>query len=286
MLSCRWGYLNAFGVFQNYYKTTLIPDSSNSTISWIGSIQGMLPFPSSLMLACLLLLGSAIVGRLFDAGHLRNVLMVGGLLLVFTTCMTSLSTEWYQLFLAQGIGAGLAVGIIFIPGVACVSTWFKQWRAAALGIVASGSSVGAVILPIAAEKLIPKIGFPWALRVIALIQLVTISISIIVMRSRLPPRKAGPWVDPIAFKQISYSTFTIGTYLAFWGLYTPFFYAQSYAEKVNAPSNISPYVLSMMNVHPALKVRSDDNRELPSSDAYCPTFLPTLPDPSIFSFPL
>ena len=37
----RWGYLNAFGVFQNYYKTVLIPESSNSQISWIGSVQGM-----------------------------------------------------------------------------------------------------------------------------------------------------------------------------------------------------------------------------------------------------
>ena len=40
-LMCRWGYLNAFGVFQNYYKTVLIPESSNSQISWIGSVQGM-----------------------------------------------------------------------------------------------------------------------------------------------------------------------------------------------------------------------------------------------------
>ena len=36
----RWGYLNAFGVFQNYYKNVFIPESSNSQISWIGSMQG------------------------------------------------------------------------------------------------------------------------------------------------------------------------------------------------------------------------------------------------------
>jgi len=137
---------------------------------------------------------------------------------------------------------------LFIPGVACVSTWFRRKRAAALGIVASGSSVGAVILPVTAERLIPKIGFGWAVRVIALIQLVTLAVSVIVMRSRLPPRKAGPLVDPMAFKQKSYTLYTLGAYLAFWGLYTPFFYSQSYAEKVNAPSNVAPFVLSMMNV--------------------------------------
>jgi len=40
-LICRWGYINVFGVFQNYYKTVLVPDSSNSQISWIGSTQGI-----------------------------------------------------------------------------------------------------------------------------------------------------------------------------------------------------------------------------------------------------
>jgi MFS family permease len=234
--------------------------------------------------AFLLLLGSAIVGRLFDAGYLRSILFVGAVLLVFTTCMTSLATEWYQLFLAQGIGAGIAVGIVFIPSVACVSTWFKRWRAAALGIVASGSSVGAVILPITAEQLIPKIGFGWALRVIALIQLATMAISVIVMKSRLPPRKAGPFIDVTAFKQVSYTTFAIGAYLAFWGLYTPFFYAQSYADKVNAPPNVAPYVLSMMNVLISSASRSDIRVRLYSAEYYR-TLSPMLQVRSISSYP-
>lgn len=65
----------------------------------------------ALIIACLLLLGSAIIGRAFDAGYLRPVLLAGSILLVFTTCMTSLATEWQQLFLAQGIGGGAAQGV-------------------------------------------------------------------------------------------------------------------------------------------------------------------------------
>lgn len=139
--------------------------------------------------------------------------------------------------------------------MACVSTWFKRRRAAALGLVASGSSVGAVIYPIAVEKLIPQIGFEWAVRVVALIQIFTLAIANIVMKSRLPPRKAGPLVEPKAFLQPSYTLYTIGAFLAFWGLYTPFFYATSYAAKVNAPANVAPYVLSMMNVSPSHQLR-------------------------------
>lgn len=134
--------------------------------------------------------------------------------------------------------------------MACVSTWFRRRRAAALGIVAAGSSVGAVIYPIALEKLIPQIGFGWSVRVVALIQLATLAIPVIVMKSHLPPRKIGALVDFRAFLQPSYTLYTIGTFLAFWGLYTPFFYAPAYAATVDTPSNLAPYVLSMMNVHP------------------------------------
>jgi len=129
-----------------------------------------------------------------------------------------------------------------------VSTWFKRRRAAALGIVASGSSVGAVIMPITLEKLIPRIGFGWAVRVIALIQLFTLLIPNMFMQSRLPPRIAGPLVDMKAWKQPSYTIYAWGVFLAFWGLYTPFFYATSYATKVGAPENLAPYILAMMNV--------------------------------------
>jgi hypothetical protein len=137
---------------------------------------------------------------------------------------------------------------LFLPGVAVVSTWFKRRRAAALGIVASGSSVGAVIYPITLEKLIPQIGFGWSVRVIALIMIVTLAVSNFTLKSRLPPRKAGPLVEPKAFLQPSYSWFTVGAFLAFWGLYTPFFYSTSYTQRIGAPENVSLYVLSMMNV--------------------------------------
>jgi len=103
-------------------------------------------------------------------------------------------------------------------------------------------------MPITLEKLIPQVGFGWAVRVIALIQLFTLLIPNLFMKSRLPPRKAGPLVDPRAFLQPSYTLYTVGIFLAFWGLYTPFFYATSFATKVGAPENLAPYILAMMNV--------------------------------------
>lgn len=41
---CSVGFVNAFGVFQEYYSSTLIPSKSSSSIAWIGSIQIFLMF--------------------------------------------------------------------------------------------------------------------------------------------------------------------------------------------------------------------------------------------------
>jgi MFS family permease len=83
--------------------------------------------------------------------------------------------------------------------------------------------------------------------VIALIQGITLLVANFIMKSRLPPRKAGPLIEPSAFLQPSYSLYTTGAFLAFWGIYTPFFYSTSFTQKLGAPENITQYVLSMMN---------------------------------------
>lgn len=133
-------------------------------------------------------------------------------------------------------------------GAACTSTWFNRKRSFAIGLVASGSSVGAVILPIILERLIPRIGFGWAVRAVALVQLATLAIANVIMRSRLPPRKSGPLLEPRAFLQPSYTLWTIAGFFAFWGLYTPLFYCASFAAKVGAPPSLAAYILSIINV--------------------------------------
>jgi hypothetical protein len=100
-----------FGGFQNYCSTTLIPDCSTADISWIGSIQ---PF--------LLLLIGVVAGIALDARYYSPIFVLGALLEVFGTMMTSFSSTCYQLFLSQGIYVGIGSGIIFTCGVLIVGT--------------------------------------------------------------------------------------------------------------------------------------------------------------------
>ena len=92
---------------------------------------------------------------------------------------------WHQ-FLSQGVLFGLAVGFGFQPALCVVGHYFRRRRALAMGIVAAGSSVGGVCLPIMFSRLFDQIGFgmsfllvssqsltmtAWTVRVAALITL-------------------------------------------------------------------------------------------------------------------
>jgi MFS transporter, MCT family, solute carrier family 16 (monocarboxylic acid transporters), member 3 len=206
-----WGYAATFGVYQLHYTQTLGLPSAQ--ISWIGSIQVFLTF-----LMC------TPSGRLADAGYSRITLFGGSMMAVFGTFMTSLATEYWQILLAQGICTGLGLGIMFMPGIAVISSYFKRRRSLALAVAATGTGTGSVAFPATVQYLIPQIGFPWAVRCSAFVALFVVFIANALMRPRLPPRKSGPLVEWAAFKEPQYVLFAAGSFFVFWALYFGFFY--------------------------------------------------------------
>ncbi|KAF2115827.1 major facilitator superfamily domain-containing protein [Lophiotrema nucula] len=232
-----WGVINTFGSYQAYYETDLLPDSTPSAISWIGSIQ-----------AFLLLLVGAVTGPVYDAGYFRSLLIVGSFLLVFGQMMLSLCHEYWQVLLAQAFCIGIGCGALFIPSVAILSTYFTTKIATAVGIAAAGSSLGGVIYPIMFHKLLPQVGFGWTTRIIGFMILGTMLIPNAVMRVRVLPPKKRALLDLRAFCNPAYSLDCFGFFIGFMGLYMPFFYAQVYAltDHLTNP-NLAFYLLAIMN---------------------------------------
>lgn len=91
-----WGLASSFGVYQAYYESELLSHHSPSTISWIGTTQ-----------VFLLGLTGILAGPLYDRGYSQVLLAVGFCLVVFGLFMVSISTEFYQLLLAQGFCIGI-----------------------------------------------------------------------------------------------------------------------------------------------------------------------------------
>ncbi|KAH8647907.1 major facilitator superfamily domain-containing protein [Xylariales sp. PMI_506] len=219
VVALTWGYAASFGVFQNYYEGTL-PQSA-SDISWIGGFQ----------VFCLLFV-STLSGRATDAGLAKHVVTGGAVLLVFGTFMTSLATDYWQIFLAQGLCIGIGQGLMWLPSVTLISTYFVRKRVLAVTAAATGTSTGGVIFPAMIQYLTPQIGFPWAVRCMGFVVLIMAVVIVMLLRTRIPPRKAGPLVEWAAFREPSYLLFTLGIFLLYWTLYFAVFYIQVYSVDV------------------------------------------------------
>jgi MFS family permease len=101
--------------------------------------------------------GGAVFGKVSDNYGPRWLLIVGSFFHVFGLMMTSLSTKYYQFILAQGIVSALGASAIFFAAMNSSGTWFFKKRATAFGIMASGSSVGGVVLPYIFSSLMHRI---------------------------------------------------------------------------------------------------------------------------------
>lgn len=202
------------GVFQTYY--TLHLDVSASSISWIGTIQNFLSF----------FIG-AFSGRLLDAGYFLPTVIVGVTLQILGIFLMSISTQYWHFLLTQGLVNGLGGGIFFTPCMGVMAQWFSKHRSIALGVASTGNSAGSMIYPIIVQQLLPQLGFPWTVRVLGFLNLGCLTLVILFMRPRLPPRKSGAILDLAAFKEAPYSLFTFGIFFQVFTIYFTLYYVSS-----------------------------------------------------------
>jgi MFS family permease len=237
-LFCSFGWINCIGIFQDYYQRNQLSNYPPSTIAWIPSMETFMMF-----------VGGPVFGKLFDNYGPRWLLIGGTFFHVFGLMMTSLSTEYYQFLLAQGMCSALGASAIFYASMSSVSTWFFKKRATAFGIMASGSSLGGVVLPILVDKLIPQLGFAWTMRVAAFTILGMLIIANLTVKSRLAPNPKPvilmEFITPL--KEPTYSLVVGSSFLFFFGMFLPFTYIIIQAQESGMSVTISAYLIPMLN---------------------------------------
>jgi MFS family permease len=163
--------------------------------------------------------------------------------------MVSLSKEYYQFFLAQSIVASIGSSAVFNASMSSLVTWFFRRRAAAFGIMVSGSSLGGVVLPIMMDKMINSVGFPWMMRTMAFMFLVLLGVACFTVKSRLPPRpKPFVFMEYISgLREIPILITVIGFFLFMWGMFLPFNYVLLQAQAAGMSETLIPYLLPILN---------------------------------------
>lgn len=231
-----WGLPNAFGVFQTYYIDTLMPEQDASRIAWIGSIQ--LFFTT---------IGCLPGGALLDRGYLKSIIAVGTGLEVLGLILTSFFKSYWAIFFAQGVCMGIGSGLMAIVPVAVLAMFFEKKRMLATGLASTGASVAGIAYTLSLRSLFLSVGFAWAVRIFALIILVTNAVAFVVMRLQLQYGSKGSSFGFHHFKDLPYTIFVVAFTLFVASSFVPFFFIQEYAIKLGVSKDMAFNLLSIMN---------------------------------------
>ncbi|KAL1301917.1 hypothetical protein AAFC00_006094 [Neodothiora populina] len=234
-----FGWTSSVGVFQTYYSQNQLSEYSSSTVSWI---------PSANLFMLLVL--APVFGKLFDSYGPRWIIVFGTIVDVLGLMFLSLSDKYYQIFLSQSIFSGIGSCALFYAGMNAVSTYFQKKRALAIGIVASASSLGGVIVPIMFNNIIDAgVSFGWTIRIIAFTFLALLSFACVFTKSRLDhkpkPLIIMDFIRPL--KEVPFLFLTAAGFFAFWGIFIPNNFIVLYAQSIGMSVNLSNYQLVVLN---------------------------------------
>ncbi|KAG2039580.1 major facilitator superfamily domain-containing protein [Suillus americanus] len=250
---CGAGYTTSYGVFQDFYTQTYLTNSTPSAIavsdlqwySWIGSVNAFLTFSVGL-----------VSGRLLDRGAFYHVMKIGCFLQCLFLFMLSLAkpNEYYQaslIFLSQGIGSGVAIGLTNVPSIAVVSHHFQRRRAFAMGLVVAGVSMGSILHPIMLNNLINgKLGFANGVRASAGMIGGLLLIAYFLMHTRLPPQpKAVSYTRVLqnSWRDHAYICACLGIAAFEFGFFFVAFYLQLDSRLHGVSKEFSFYSLTISN---------------------------------------
>ncbi|KAG2122861.1 major facilitator superfamily domain-containing protein [Suillus cothurnatus] len=242
ILFCGWGYTSSFGVYEDFYTQYYLTNETSEAISSIGSFNTFLGTAVSL-----------IAGSLYDRGYFYHLVIAGSLLQSVSLFMLSLAKpdQYYQIFLTQGLGSGIALGLLYVPSLAVVSHYFKRKRTLVMTFIILGSSLGGIIHPIMLNNLLNgHLGFANGVRASAGLVSALLLVACLCMRTRLDPPTTPVNYIAAAKKCLCDVPFIFamaGAFLVQTGFYYPLFFLQLDSMKHGISTTFSFYSLVILN---------------------------------------
>lgn len=261
---CCLGFANSFGTFEQYYLTHQLKERSPDAIAWIGSLSVYMQFASGMVAGPLFdRFGAAVSVHTPSLNKLRlglcaypltrtnahhQIIRPAAILHLLCVMLLSLCDRYWRVMLVQGVLMGIAMGFLQIPAIAAVSQHFDKKRAAALGVVVSGSSVGGIVIPIALSRMLnsSSLGFAWSVRITGFLMMPCILFSCIVVKARLPSRATNFWISA-AWKDAKYLLLIASLFFVFIGMFTPLFFIPTYAVTRGMNATLAGYLLAILN---------------------------------------
>jgi MFS family permease len=241
MQFCTFGYIFTWGVYHDYYMNEFPKLHSPNKLALIGSLQFALPF----LLAFL-------AGKAVDTYHFHWAVLPGSAFFGMSLFLLSFVDpgSFMHLFLIQGVGMGLGLGMIFLPTATVCMHHFKKRRAFITGIVLSGASAGAIVFPLVLDHFLPTKGFSGAVRITAYMVLACLVIgnSLMGMPVKLFIPKLPQVTLLVYFKERYYALAMGATFIALLTMYFPASYMEDYAVLHDIDPHLAFYALAITNI--------------------------------------
>ncbi|KAF4995561.1 hypothetical protein FDECE_12760 [Fusarium decemcellulare] len=151
-----FGFMQSVGTLQSYLKLNQLSEYSTGDIGWITGMYMFLSYFFNIQVGPICdHYGPMVVGPI-------GVIMTVASFLVLAECNT-----YWQLMLCLGIFGSLGGAVIATVAMSVIGKLFTRRQGLAMGVALTGSSVGAILFPMLLRSTLARLGWRWAIRILA-----------------------------------------------------------------------------------------------------------------------
>lgn len=126
---------------------------------------------------------------------------------------------------------GLGGALLNNPAYAVIGHFFNRRRGLATGLAATAGSIGGIVFPLILQATLPRLGYPWSMRILGFILLALAVPANLLVRTRLPPAEEtlSVWPNFRLFLDPKLACCCGGIFFMEYGVLIPLTYVVSYA---------------------------------------------------------
>lgn len=227
-------------MFQAHYA--LLPEfQNNKNIPIIGTLATGIQF-----------LGAPLMRPLVMKFHQwqRRMVILGSSICILSVLGASFVHSINGLIITQGVLYGCGFLLLYFPFLCMLNEWFVQRRGLAYGVVFAGGGFSGLCLPFLFEWLLSRYGYHTTLRVVAILQLVTIGPVLFLLKRRLPSsqRTAIRAADLTFLRQPLFWILMLSNVCQSFAYYVPSLYLPTYASALGLSGTLGALVLAVNNL--------------------------------------
>ncbi|EDR10193.1 uncharacterized protein LACBIDRAFT_318340 [Laccaria bicolor S238N-H82] len=280
MQFCTFGHIFTWGVYRDYYMNEFPKLHSPNKLALIESLQ-----------FALLFLLAFLAGKAVDANHFHWVVLPGSaffgmscgfpishackhhsfICIYYPQALLALlcRSRKFHLFLIQGVGMGLGLGMIFLPTAIVCKHHSKKWRASSRGSYSAEpqlvqlcshlvrsfrpfepSNDFSMPSPTVLDKFLPTKGFSGTVRITAYMVLACLVIGNSLMG--MPAKLFIPKLPDVSllmyFKERYYALVMGATFIALLTMYFPASYMEDYVVLHDVNPHLAFYALAITHI--------------------------------------